>query len=227
VAEISALILTQSRGALLGFAVALLLLAICRGQRWRWLVSIMIAAIAVGVVLYGTQSSMELVLDTVGESAIHSGETRQKLFSRGLYMLQDFPLTGVGLGMFSKVQALFYPLLLGEPGKEVAHLHNVYLQMGVDHGLPGLIAFLALVILLCLMALQVVRLSRGRAWEPLAIGLPAGLAAYLVHGMVDFTWGTPRSHPILWGYFGLVTAVWCWAATRVTATDNDGPTDKA
>lgn len=212
--EAFTLLLTQSRGALLGFAVALLAVAIGRNRRWVWAVPVLILAVAIGVVAYGVQPSLDLMMSSVGDSAIQSGEGRLELLSRGLYMLQDFPFTGVGLGMFPRVLPLLYPLFLVSPDSEVPHVHNVYFQMGIDHGIPGLIAFLAFLILLAVMGIQAIRRSRGRPGEPLAIGLTAGMAAYLVHGLVDAIWHSPRSHPILWGYWGLLVAVWCWSRAR-------------
>ncbi|MGD2205705.1 MAG: O-antigen ligase family protein [Anaerolineae bacterium] len=215
--ETLALVLTQSRGALLGFAVALIVVAVGRERRWAWAVPVLIVATAVGVALYGVQPSLDLLMSSVGDSVVQSGEGRLELVSRGLYMIQDFSFTGIGLGMFSRVLPLLYPLFLVGPDTEVPHVHNIYLQMGIDHGLPGLIAFLAFLVLLWVMGVQAIRSSRGRPWEPLAIGLLAGLASHLVHGLVDTIGFTPRASIIVWGHFGLLTAVWCWTQTCASA----------
>jgi len=230
VGEATTLVLTQSRGALLGFAVALVVVAIGRDRRWGWAVPILIVVAVVGVACYGLQPSLDLVMGSVGESAVRSGEGRLELFSRGLYMLQDFPFTGIGLGMFPRVLPILYPLFLVGPDTEVPHVHNIYLQTGIDHGFPGLIAFLALIILLWVMGIQAIRSSRGRPllasrnarWEPLAIGLLAGFVAYLIHGLVDATGFTPRAHIVVWGHFGLLTAVWRWAKTCSPAGSDQG-----
>ena len=229
--ETFTLVLTQSRGALLGFAVALLVVVVGRvraplkrastqrrpygrDRRWLWLVPVLAVAAAAGWAAtwgrpYGAQPLLNLVSDKAWDSVVRSGEERLELFSHALYALEDFPLTGVGLGMSPRVLPLLYPLLLVRLEPELPHVHNIYLQVGVDHGLPGLIAFLAFLILLSGMGMQAIRLSRGRPWEPLAIGLLAGLVATLVYGLVDTVWGTPRSHPILWAEWGLLTAAWC------------------
>ena len=88
--------------------------------------------------------------------------------------------------------------------------------------MPGLIAFLAFLILLSGMGIQAIRLSRGRPWEPFAIGLLAGLAATLVYGLVDTVWGTPRTNPILWGQWGLLTAAWCQARVQRATVEASG-----
>ena len=204
------LILTQSRGGILGFAVALLVVAVGRDRRWAWLALSLTVGAAIGIALYGLQPTLDLVMGGSAAGVVRSGESRLELFSRGIYMLQDFPFTGIGPGMFPKVLPILYPLFLADPSTEFPHVHNIYLQMGIDHGLPGLVAFLALAILLCVLGAQTVRQSRGRPWEPLAIGLLAGLAAYLTHGMVDAVGYTPRASILLWGHFGLLAALWRW-----------------
>jgi putative inorganic carbon (HCO3(-)) transporter len=212
-AEALTLLLTQSRGALLGFTAAMVVLVIGRGRRWAWLVPLLAVVVILSVFSYGVPGSFEWVIESTITNAALSGGIRLELVSRGVYMLQDFPLTGIGLGMFPRVVPILYPLFAVGVGGEVVHVHNLYLQAGIEHGTPGLIAFLAFVILLWVIGLQAIRRSRGQPWEPLSIGLLAGLAAYCTHGMVDAIWHTPRSNPIIWGCWGLLTAVWCWTNT--------------
>jgi len=212
-AETFVLVLTQSRGALLGFGMALLVVAVGRGGRWAWAALILIIVVGVGVAIYGVQPALDLAMGGLGVSTARSAEGRLELLSRGLYMLQDFPFTGIGLGMFPRVLPVLYPLFLVGPDTEMPHVHDIYLQMGIDHGLPGLVAFLALIGLLWVMGVQAIRLSRGRPWEPLAIGLLAGLAAYMVHGLVETVGSSARAHFMIWGHFGLLTAVWRWTET--------------
>jgi putative inorganic carbon (HCO3(-)) transporter len=222
VTEAGILILTQSRGAVVGFAAALVVVAIGRDRRWAWALPVLALLVVLGVAIYGVQPSLELVMDSVGDSAISGAEGRLELFSRGLYMLQDFSFTGVGLGMFPKVLPLLYPLFLVGPDTEVPHVHNIYLQAGIDHGLPGLIAFLALILLLGVMGVQAIRHSRGQPWEPLAIGLSAGFAAFLIHGLMDAIWYSPRAHPVIWGCWGLLAAIWCWARSSRPPAEAEG-----
>lgn len=210
VGETFVLILTQSRGGILGFGVALLVVAVARDRRWSWLVLSLAVVGTLGVALYGPQPTLELVMGGGTAGVVRSAESRLELFSRGIYMLQDFPFTGIGPGMFPKVLPILYPLFLVDPSTELPHVHNIYLQVGIDHGFPGLVAYLALVILLVVLGAQTVRGSRGRPWEPLAIGLLAGLAAYLTHGMVDAVGYTPRASILLWGHLGLLAALWGW-----------------
>jgi putative inorganic carbon (HCO3(-)) transporter len=214
VGETLTLVLTQSRGGFLGLGFALVVLAIGRDRRWGWILPILAILGVAGTALFGLQPATELVMDRVANGALPSAEGRLGLLSQGVEMLRDFPVTGVGLGMFPRVLMFLYPFGQLGPEVEIPHVHNVYLQMGIDHGLMGLVAFLAFLVLLWTMGSQALRWSRGLPWEPLTLGLFGGLAAYLIHGLFDAIWRTPRSHPIIWGCWGLLTAVWCWSRER-------------
>ena len=75
---------------------------------------------------------------------INSLAGRQEIWSRALYAIQDFPLTGTGPGLFRELVPPLYPLFRLSSDKDIAHAHNQWLQTALDFGLPGLIAYLAL-----------------------------------------------------------------------------------
>jgi len=213
-----ALILTQSRGAMVGLAFGLVVVAIARDRRWAWGLVALGVAVAAGLLIYGAGPALDLLLGGALGDAAAGSEVRRELISRGLYMISDFSLTGIGPGMFPKVLPLLYPLFLVGPDTVMPHVHNVYLQQGIDHGLPGLIAFLALMILLGVMGWQAARAGRRAPWGSLAAGLLGGLAAYLLHGWFDAIDAGSRGHWFVWALFGLLAAVWHWSRVADDAT---------
>jgi putative inorganic carbon (HCO3(-)) transporter len=144
-------------------------------------------------------------------SAIGGLSGRPEVWSRALYMIQDFPFTGVGMGTFKPVANLLYPFFTLGPDADVPHAHNLALQVAVDLGLPGLIAWLALVGLVFAGAWQVYRRGRasGDGWlTGLGAGLLASQVALAVHGLTDaVTWGT-RPAVLVWAVWGLAMAAW-------------------
>ena len=58
-------------------------------------------------------------------------------------LIQDFSLTGAGLGMFEQVVRLLYPTFFVGIQTGFMHAHNIYLQAAVELGLGGLVAHLA------------------------------------------------------------------------------------
>lgn len=209
-----ALLLSQSRGGIVGLCFAVLVMGVA-WSRWFWLAVPAAGLGGLAAVQYlGASRASELLFSSVGESAVGSLEGRLELWSRALYMIQDFSFTGIGLGMFDKVVDLLYPLFLVGPDAEIPHPHNVFLSQAVDAGFPGLIAFLALIFLLFFMAFQSVRLARGTRFWPLAIGLLGALVAFLGHGLFDSITSFIKAHTILWGLWGLQTALWLYLGER-------------
>lgn len=130
---------------------------------------------------------------------------RVEIWNRALYAIQDVPFTGWGLGTFREVLWLLYPLFTIPPGTDLAHAHNVFLQVALDAGLPGLVAYLALLCVAGVVGWRVAR--RDEALRPLALGLLAGLVALHVYGLTDAL--APGSKPGLtfWMALGLLAAM--------------------
>ena len=68
---------------------------------------------------------------------------RVQVWHASLQAFHDFTLTGIGIGAFRDVVPVLYPNTA--VNSEIAtHAHNLYLQIGLDLGLPGLLAYLSL-----------------------------------------------------------------------------------
>ena len=119
------LVLTQSRGALLGLGAALLIIVLLR-WRWGW-VAIPLAGLGVALAVY--QIGLGTILDFISSGVSVEGvEGRVEIWSRAIYMIQDFSFTGVGMGSYKEVADLLYPFFLAAPGK-IDHAHNLLLQV--------------------------------------------------------------------------------------------------
>lgn len=208
------LVLTQSRGALLGMAASLAVLA---GLRWRrgWLLlpAGAGASLAAAFVL-GLDRALQFLS---GATSLGGWEGRVEVWSRAAAMIRDFPLSGIGMGTFTQVADRLYPFFQYRAGT-VEHAHNLFLQVAVDLGLPGLLAWLAVLVLSFLAGWETYRVGKGNFWGPgsasstqvpvLLAGLGAGLlaaqSALVVHGLLDaVTWGMVRPAPLVWALWGL------------------------
>jgi putative inorganic carbon (HCO3(-)) transporter len=122
-------------------------------------------------------------------------------------LIADFPYTGVGMGAFNNAAVRLYPFSeVANPGA-----HNLYFQVAVDLGIPGLIAFISILLLALYMgvsSLNQLKLDGDGTIRALAAGLLGGIAALLAHGLIDITvWGT-RVVFLPWAIIALVTAVY-------------------
>ena len=116
-------------------------------------------------------------------------------------------MSGVGLGLPAQVLNL-------DP-VDVKHLHNLYLQIGAELGVPGLLAHLALYLILFYWLLQRARDRQAGYYRALALGLLGTLIVFLTHGFFEVITYAPRAAIVVWGLFGLMIAV----ATRPVKRD--------
>ena len=219
------LVLTKSRGGwIAGGAVVLLLLA-RRRRVFLWLVPLVL----LGLGLLVWQIGPAALLDTVGLAAGVSGwEARVEIWSRAVAMVRDYPLTGIGANTFGAVADVMYPFLLFGPDAAVNHAHNLLLQVAVDQGLPGLVAFSSIVLLSLWCALDSAR-SFGRAGEEalaaLAWACLASLVGMLVHGLVDATtWTVGRGAFVPWAVVGTALALARHAQVGISSCALEIPT---
>lgn len=217
----SILFLTQSRGALIALGATLLLLTLLRWQRSWLLLTISALMAALTVPLVGTTTILDFLSSKV---TFRGAEGRLSLWSRALYMIQDFPFTGIGMGLYTEIAEVFYPFFLITPAA-APHAHNLFLQVAVDLGIPALIAWLAILLLVMLSAWQLYQVGRLKSDGWIA-GIGAGLLcsqiALMVHGLTDaVTWGMVRPAPIVWGLWGLTFAAWRILVVKVKDRSTD------
>ncbi len=201
-----ALLLTQSRGAILGATVALVIVSgvMSKPLRWLWwaggLLTLGIMAVKGGAILQAFMSS------NVSSNGVHSMAQRTELWSRAIYAGMDFPFTGIGLGQFPDTVQLLYPTFQITLTADVPHAHNLYLQTLAEMGYPGLVVTLAFLLILLFALIRRIRRAQS-VMDTLAIGLLGSLTALLVHGIVDVPTYSPLSAIVIWGMFGLMMAV--------------------
>jgi putative inorganic carbon (HCO3(-)) transporter len=194
------LLLTQSRGAWMGAAVAVWVMSLYRWPRLIWLAPAGALGLA-GVVWRVGPALVAAGLDG------HMG--RFELWSRSLDLVRDMPYTGAGAGTFEAILDTQFPFYLH--GAWVEHAHNLLLQVAVDLGLPGLIAVLALLGLVLGCAWDAARRYRATGAHALAVLSWAGLASIVaigVHGAVDATtWIVSRGAFVPWAVVGMILAL--------------------
>lgn len=208
------LLLSQSRGALLGYALAVaFLVAAFAGRYRRALFALLAALLLLVLVLYSAAPQRFAPLFAgsdftgAGEAALNSLDGRREIWSRARYVVEDFPFTGVGLNNFRRVVPLLYPLFLISPAIDIAHAHNHLLQVAAELGIPGLIAYLALWIGAALMLWQSWQRAASAPLRAVAAGCAASLLAYFIYGLFDTVALGARPGFLFWLLLGLVAAL--------------------
>jgi putative inorganic carbon (hco3(-)) transporter len=189
------MITTLSRGAWLGFAVALLVIGLVASRRvavWIWVmllaVAIVILAAVFGIIPFGIT---ERVLSAFGLAGISldnvTGENfsavqRLAFWQAGLNMFENNPVLGVGIGNYMEA----YPQYAAQGWETVlGHAHDYYLNAAAETGVVGLAAYIALLIAAFRQVSAAVRSAPRGIWYGVALGLLGSLTAVSVHNFVD------------------------------------------
>ncbi len=221
-----ALYLLRTRGVWLALIVALVLVSLVRWPRlWR-LLPLLVTGLWLAV-MQGWYANW--VAAIFRDDPVGGLDVRYDIWARALLALREFSITGLGMGGWAQLGPLLYPSSMTSPLSTIEHAHNLIIQIGVDLGIPGLIAYLALLGLSFGMAARARRRFLAAANYPaanLALAAWAALAAMLIHGLVDaVTWGT-KPAVLAWMLLALCVVLYVRAeetATGITVAPSQVP----
>ena len=209
------ILFTQSRSAILGLLLALVFIVFVVASRDRRhlyaLVLLTVFAVAGGLRLANDIPVLPQFTGLDGAQSALSDTSlagRWQIWTRAVYGIQDFAFTGMGLGTFRQMVHILYPLYLVGPGPDIGHAHNHLLQTGLDLGVPGLIAYLAIWLGLGNMLWLLWQRTKLFWFRTLALGLGASLLAYFAYGMIDAVALGARPGFLFWILLGLVSGLY-------------------
>ena len=198
--------LTQSRGGLLGAVVGLFGVAIWRERRFAWLIVLGAAGLIVLLMLGYGNTLVDFVLQMDAQSGTLA--SRMEVWQRGLMMVQDYPYTGIGIGTYNSIAHLLYPFFIASPDEVVAHAHNNLLEVAVDVGIPGLVAYIALLTGFVIAAIRTYRAIIDAGVRAQIVGLGCGMLAHQVFGLTDaFILGT-KPGVLLWVFLAFMVVIY-------------------
>jgi O-antigen ligase len=181
-----ACIVTYSKGALLlGLPVGLAVVLGGGGwrtrQRWPlWALAGLIVAGGAGLALL-TRTPRFADLTNLDAG---TGFFRLKLWQSAWNMLLDHPWLGVGPDNFLYAYRTHYVLPAAWQELNLSHPHNIVLDLGTRLGLLGVVAGGWALLAGLRRGWRLLRAGDATTW-PLALGLLAGLAATVAHGLID------------------------------------------
>lgn len=233
------LVLTQSRGAYIGFSITILLLILVTlPKKWKWgfISGLGFVIILSGVLLSAHWREVQdwFSGDNLLENStfsINSLEGRLTIWSNAIKGIQDFPFTGMGLNTFRTLNNLLYPNSEIPPEFDLGHAHNEFLQVGVELGTPGMIAFISLYIGAAWMLIKTWKrtfllkqspelenpeyngkqglgiLAYGPLTRSILLGLGGGLLAHFLYGLTDAVALGAKPGFVFWALLGLITGL--------------------
>ena len=201
----SVLLLTQSRGAWAGLFIStviiafLLLLSIVKKKKiyLTVVIAFILIVILIGVGIYSAVHSDRLT------PGIRQAEGtllfRIQLWDLTLPIIKDNPIWGVGLNNFRMVPEVRYFL---------SSTHNQFLHVAVEMGIPALAAFLAIILIMEYMCVQVWKKSQVK-WMRLAVlGLGWGQLAHIFFNFTDAIPPGSKVGIIFWLSLALIQVIY-------------------
>ncbi len=173
-----AILLSYTRNAWVGLAAALLLLAAV----WRRRLLLLYPVVALALWFVFPRSVLDRVV-SVFDLRQASNYDRVCMTLSGFQMIRDYPVTGVGLDMVSRI----YPLYRRDdaPRWRVPHLHNNIMQIAAERGLVALAAYLWLMGAFFVTTWRALPRLSGRSRAAVAASL-VSVVAISVAGMFEY-----------------------------------------
>lgn len=228
------LLLTQSRGALVGLVAATAAWFLWRRISWRLLLLLLIILVFVGPLLLagpgsagGSFGQWVAQLDAAsrgGESDTLNWVSRLEIWRVAGEVLRDYPVLGAGLYTFDPVSRANYVYDLVGPDYPLTHAHNLFLQTAVSLGWAG---WLTLACLWLAAARGLWRAGRAAdaATSHLVSPFAASLAGYLTLNLVDLLEMGQKPGILIWLLLAGCVALARWETEdeRRKAKDNFPP----
>ena len=187
-----ALLLTQSRGGLLGIgaAVGVVAFASSRNVR-RTAVVLCVGLVAMLLLPVGdriTQPLGDLAAPSRGPEEVTpanwANHERSAHWGAGLRMMRQSPVSGVGAGHYNLRYREHTPVWRFRIPR--GHAHNGYIQMGAQAGYPGFAAMMVFTAALLITTARGVAYARSPHERAVAIGALGIVVAFSVHSFVDY-----------------------------------------
>jgi len=195
IVPVSALVLSGSRGGIIGFLFELGILGLlARSQRSGWSSSRVVAAGVVALLALALVAWVGANLAITKFSELKSPDVslgRRISMARGAaHIFLDHPIIGCGVGALVDV---FPRYETAYDGKLVDHVHNDYMETLAETGILGGLCGAAFLWLLYREARRSTTAEQGHFSRALHAGSIAAICGMLVHSLVDFNLHIPAN----------------------------------
>lgn len=214
----AAMVLNQTRGAMLGLFAGMAAMAAIDKPLRRWALAAL-AALAAVLLLWeamptggrSLRTLLEMPQLWLGEGRLNPFLARYALWGAGWNMFLDHPWTGVGPGNYREVFPLYFQGLI--EGESVwGSAHNLYLHQLAERGLLGLAALALALGVLTVMAWR----KALRSPDALSLWGAAAMTGFLVMNLTEVAFQNEQVTT-------LVLFIWAWSQAAPRAGPTEGP----
>jgi putative inorganic carbon (HCO3(-)) transporter len=194
------LALTYSRGAWLSLLAVVAAYGVLYSRKTFWLLLLVPV-----VVVAGQDALLERLLSIVHPTD-SSSLLRLAMWESTLSMIAEKPLLGIGWGSYWLVYPE-YDFFINNARTTIYHAHNMYLHLAAEIGIPGLMAFLAVMAGHARLAADTALAAADRWVGGLMLGVLAAIVSLAVGGLTDFVLFNPQMAMLFWLLCALTVVV--------------------
>ncbi|MDY6853834.1 MAG: O-antigen ligase family protein [Thermodesulfobacteriota bacterium] len=207
-ALVFALIETQSRGPLLSFCISLIVFILIPSRNYSLfkkvgslvLLLILLYAFMPGFFEHSIQRFSMLEAEANEET-----RSRKTVWIYTLKVIADSPYFGIGLGEIKYIKSMIQAGFVEEYSIwPLDNPHNSYLQIAVYSGIPALVIFILLNILLTKKSVSKILTEKEQWTSFYLIGFVAGMIGFLTSLITDMHMFVPSIVSSYWICFGIV-----------------------
>lgn len=210
-----ALVMTSTRAALAGLAIAVFTIAVASARRRAIIAATASIVILAPVAIFMVERARGI---SVLDPQEHSTAWRLEVWREAFGIVKDHPAVGIGKGSEAKLKT---SLGLYDEGRlPPGHFHSTPIQIATWWGLPALIFYVAVMTILFLAILRSTRrLKAAGEWDlwGIELGCLGALVAFNVSSLAHFNFGDGEVVMAFWLLMGLAFAV-----ERIASESNAG-----
>ena len=201
------LLFTFSRGAWIGFMIAVFVYVFIKDK--RFFIPIIIGAVLIIAFVPSVSNRITYMLSSEYiESSLRGGRLVRWL--TGIDIVHANPFLGVGHGHFGGAVAMNHDMsyLVGINVVKTFYMDNYFLKTAVETGLLGLSAFVVLIYQIIVNSIRTIRVTRDKAVKELETGIFAGLVGVICHNFVENIFEVPMMTSCFWLLVAVMMHLW-------------------
>jgi O-antigen ligase len=173
------LVLTMTRSAWIGFFVVVGFVLVLYKP-----ITLVLVPVLAGLLFLASPQSIKNRALSIFDPGMYSNQERIEYFKAGIQIIKEHPLLGTGP---DTVDMVFKNPKYGltETAKRNVHLHNNFIQIAAERGIPTLLVWLVFLIWTFLSLLRLLR-NKTPALYPLTAGALAVLVALVTAGFFEY-----------------------------------------
>lgn len=202
-----AMLLTYSRGGWISLFISLIFFVAINIKKIQKSARIVLPIFFVFIIILLLVSKPSRIIERVNALRVDvfsntktvSGDLRTSVWQNSIKMFASSPVLGIGPGAFGSTYFNFQ----SAPWLYSKYAHNYFLEILVELGVPGLLIFLSILLVMMRSFYEKKKKIFG---NPLLVGITVALIASFVHTLIDVDFSRIALYSLFWSFLAILLA---------------------